>query len=226
MAGNSDLKLLGAWFSPFVRRIEWALKLKGVEYEFLEQDLRNKSELLLQLNPVYKKVPVLVHNGKSIAESVVILQYIDETWKQNLLLPTDPYQRAMALFWAKFVEEKFTEVARKALLSTGEQQEEAAKQAAEALGILDKELKGKKFFKGESIGFLDIVLGWITIWLEVVEEVASIKIYDSHKFPFLNEWKGSFLELPIIKENKPPKEDLLVYFHNIRQFVLASAITN
>ncbi|XP_043715763.1 probable glutathione S-transferase [Telopea speciosissima] len=226
MRTPDDLKLLGAWYSPFVRRVEWALKLKGVEYEHLEQDLRNKSELLLQHNPVYKRVPVLVHGGKSIAESIVILQYIDETWKQNPLLPKDPYERAMVLFWAKFAEEKFTEVARKALLSSGEQQEEAAKQATEALGILDTELKNKKFFKGEKIGFLDIVLGWITIWLEVVEEVASIKIYDSHKFTFLNDWKSSFLELPIIKENQPPKEDLLVYFHNIRQFVLASSTTN
>jgi len=99
------VKLVSFWASVFAKRVEWALKLKGVDYEYVEEDIFNKTPLLLELNPVHKKVPVLVHAQKPIAESFIILEYIDETWKQSPLLPHHPYQRALARFWANFAEQ-------------------------------------------------------------------------------------------------------------------------
>lgn len=103
---TEEVKLIRTWSSPFALRIVWALKLKGIEFETVLEDLASKSPLLLQSNPVHKKVPVLVHNGKPVSESLVILEYIEETWKENPLLPEDPYEKATARFWAKFGDEK------------------------------------------------------------------------------------------------------------------------
>lgn len=97
------MKLFRTWSSLYALRIVWALKLKGIEYETIYEDLSNKSEALLQSNPIHKKVPVLLHNSKPIAESFVILEYIEDTWtKPPNLLPRDPLQRANARFWANF----------------------------------------------------------------------------------------------------------------------------
>ncbi|KAE9592845.1 putative glutathione transferase [Lupinus albus] len=104
-----EVVLLDFIMSTFGIRVRIALAEKGIEYEYKEQDLvNNKSALLLEMNPIYKKIPVLIHNGKPICESLIIVEYIDEVWKDKApLLPTDPYQRTQARFWAKFVDEKF-----------------------------------------------------------------------------------------------------------------------
>ena len=102
-----EVVLLDFWASPFAMRLRIALAEKGIEYKYKHEDLWNKSPLLLQMNPIHMKIPVLVHNGKQVYESLVALQYIDEVWKDKApLLPSDSYLRAKARFWACFVDNK------------------------------------------------------------------------------------------------------------------------
>ena len=107
LEGENKVRLHGMWASLFSLRVELALKVKGIPYEYIEEDLKNKSPLLLKYNPVHKKVPVLIHRGRPIAESLVILEYIDDTWKNGpKLLPEDPYKRAQVRFWTCFLHQQ------------------------------------------------------------------------------------------------------------------------
>ena len=107
MAESREVKVLGVWASPFVLRPRIALNIKNVKYDFIEENMQSKSELLLKSNPVYKKVPVLVHGDKAISESLNIVEYIDEAWSSGpSLFPSDPYDRATAHFWATYINEK------------------------------------------------------------------------------------------------------------------------
>ncbi|KAL7161391.1 hypothetical protein ACSBR2_041949 [Camellia fascicularis] len=61
---------------------------------------------LQNYNPVHKRVPVLVHGEKPIAESLVVLEYIDEIWPTApKLLPENPYKRAKVRLWANFLDQ-------------------------------------------------------------------------------------------------------------------------
>lgn len=105
-----EVVLLDLWASMFAMRVRIASAEKGIKYETREEQLPyKKSLLLLEMNPVYKQVPVLIHNGKPICDSLAIVEYIDEVWKDDTgasLLPSEPYLRAQARFWADFVDNK------------------------------------------------------------------------------------------------------------------------
>ncbi|XP_073157205.1 probable glutathione S-transferase [Henckelia pumila] len=205
----AEVKVLGSWRSAFSLRVEWALKLKGVEYEFIEEDMSNKSALLVESNPVHKKIPVLIHNGKPIAESLVILEYIDETWENGpLILPKDPYDRAVARFWARFLDEKWLPAYLTACLVSGEEQAKAKGEAEESLRILDNELQGKKFFGGDFIGFVDIVGNIMANWAVVISELAGLEIITKEKFPNLCRWMDEYVHSSSVKEHLPDPEKL------------------
>ncbi|KAK6122267.1 hypothetical protein DH2020_044000 [Rehmannia glutinosa] len=159
--------------STFGSRVRIALAEKGINYENREEDLRNKSPLLLEMNPVHKKIPVLIHNGKPICESVNIIQYIDEVCKDNnglQFLPSDPYEKAQARFWADFIDKKLHVVAMKITWhKTKEELEEAEKELIDCLKPLEQVLGDKPYFGGERLGYLDIVLGGFCSWFCAID---------------------------------------------------------
>ncbi|XP_058736989.1 probable glutathione S-transferase [Vicia villosa] len=224
MATNqNEVKLFGVVGSPFVMGVQIALKLKGIEYEFVEEDLQNKSELLLKYNPIYKKVPVLVHKEKPIPESLVIIEYIDETWKQNPILPSDLYQKALVRFWSKFIQDKIVAPLFKAVHAFNNEKERAKNlaESSDALQILENELKDK-FFGGKDIGLVDIAAIFVAFSLPLLQETAGFNVFTAEKYPKIYNWSQEFLNHSIVKEIVPAREPLLVYF-KARYEILVSA---
>ncbi|KAL9411066.1 hypothetical protein AB3S75_044779 [Citrus x aurantiifolia] len=232
----AEVKLHGRLLSPFVCRVIWALKLKGMPYEFVAEDLSNKSDLLLKYNPVHKKIPVLVHGGKPVCESMIILEYIEETWPQNPLMPNNPYDRALARFWIKFAEDKLVRTTTLAIpfisvvailklfrSITGQELENAKKEILEILQTLEEHgLRERNFFNGDNIGLVDIAFGSMLYWMQVIGDVVGVKLFDSHKFPSLHTWFENFKQVPEIEENFPNRDEHLVYLKHRREQWVAS----
>ncbi|KAL4561477.1 hypothetical protein LXL04_033643 [Taraxacum kok-saghyz] len=124
-------------------------------------------------------------NGTPICESLVILEYIDETWSNTpRFLPEDPLARASARFWAKFCDEQ-----------------EAKKKTLENLKVVEELLEGKKFFNGDTFGFLDLVFGWLACYPGVIKKATNFEVLDEETFPNIWSWKELFCDIPVIKEN-------------------------
>ncbi|XP_042503391.1 probable glutathione S-transferase [Macadamia integrifolia] len=218
-----EIKLFGTWASPYSYRVIWALKLKGIDYEYMEEDISNKSDLLLQYNPVHKKIPVLVHGGKPIVESMIILEYIEETWPENPLLPTDPYEKSIARFWAKFIEDKGSQI-WKFFTTTGEEHVLATKESLEMLRSIEEHGLGeKKFFGGETIGYADLAFGGTAHWLGVMEDIVGVKLIEPNTFPRLHAWIQNFKQVPLIRDNLPDRDQMFHMFKRRREMLLASA---
>lgn len=205
--GGHELKLLGMWASPFVTRAKLALHLKGLSYDYIEEDLISKSELLLSSNPVHKMVPVLIHAGKPVCESHLIVQYIDEAFPAGgssaSLLPADPYERATARFWAAYVDEQVLKPWRRVFSApTDEERAEWMGQAAAAVGALEGVLAGGKeggFFGGDSVGYVDVLLGGMVPWVRATAAINGDELFDAARTPLLAAWMERFGELDAAK---------------------------
>lgn len=221
--GEEQVQVVGYWVSLFVHRVRWALRLKGIPYEYIEEDIYNKGPLLLSLNPVYGKVPVLVHQGKPLPESLCILEYIDETWTHGpALLPQDPYEKSQARFWARFSDEKILEASWHLMFMKGKNQEKALKTAVEVLEKVEEKLvqEGKSFFGGDTIGYLDFVMGYISYILPVWEKVAGVQVLEPVRFPAIASWMNNFLNHPIVKDEYMPSMEEMVPFYQKRVEIL------
>ncbi|KAF7011623.1 hypothetical protein CFC21_025903 [Triticum aestivum] len=209
--GSDELKLLGAWVSPFVHRVQVALHLKGLTgYEYAEEDLTNKSDLLLASNPVHTKVPVLLHAGKPVCESMLIVQYLDEAFPRSgpALLPADPHDRAVARFWAAYADDQFFASWIKAFVGMTDEERAAATEAAVAAlqkmeGAFGECSKGKAFFGGDGPGYVDIALGGFVAWIRAFHAVAGVNLLDAARTPLLAAWAERFAALDAAKEVIP-----------------------
>jgi len=208
---KGQVKLLGVTLSPFVVRVCIALALKGIDYEFIQEHfLHPKSELLLKSNPVHKKVPVLIHNGKPICESMIIVQYIEEAWgnKGPNLMPKDPYERAIARFWAAFVDDKLFPCLRATIFGPGEQQK-AVEESVTNFLLIEEALRtnhcfaGKVYFGGNEIGLIDIALGGLSALIKGAEKATESVLKDPEKMPLLSAWMDRFCKIDVVKKVMP-----------------------
>jgi glutathione S-transferase len=133
------LELYHSINSVCAQKVRIALAEKGLDCKeylmTLQGDQFEPDYLKLNPNGV---VPTLVHDGRPVIESSVILYYVEEAFPQNSLMPVEPYDRATVRLFNKLIDEyvhtacmtlSFATAfrARMARMSEAEREEEFAK---------------------------------------------------------------------------------------------------
>ncbi|XAR56359.1 Glutathione transferase [Bertholletia excelsa] len=200
----------------FGMRLRIALAEKGIEYEYREEDPRNKSELLLKMNPVHKKIPILIHNDKLVCESIIAVQYIDEVWsKKAPFLPSDPYQRAQARFWADYIDKKMYDAGRRVWSSKGDELEAAKKDFLEVLKVLEAELDDKPYFGGETFGFVDLAFIPFYCWFYAYESCGNFSV--EAECPKLIAWANRCMEKKNVAKSLADKQKVYEFVLELRK---------
>ena len=92
--------------SPFCRKVRLSLAEKRIEVELVEERYWEQDPDFLRRNPA-AKVPVLKMDGKMMAESAAICEYIEEMYPEPSLMPSDPDGRYEVRRLVSWFDDKF-----------------------------------------------------------------------------------------------------------------------
>ncbi|QEL57401.1 glutathione S-transferase family protein [Chromobacterium paludis] len=88
------IKLHGVSFSPYYNKVKIALLEKGVNFQEVLTP-PSQDEWLLEKSPM-GKIPFVEINGHPLAESTVILEWLEDAYPTASLLPLTPNGRALS----------------------------------------------------------------------------------------------------------------------------------
>jgi glutathione S-transferase len=155
-----ELQIISATVCPYAQRTRMVLQEKDLEFEVVEIDLKNKPDWFNDVSP-YSKVPVLRHDGRTIYESAVINEYLDEVFQSPSMMPDDAAGRAHARIWIEYCNSQFCSLFYKVLLSQDEvEQKELAEKITGVLHFIENEglakLQGDgDYWMGDAPGLVD-----------------------------------------------------------------------
>ena len=187
------LRLCGFHISNYHNKVRIALLEKGIEHVDDASCKPSQEDAFLARSPM-GKVPFLeLEDGRRLAESEVILEYLEEAYPQKPLLPKDPWERAKVRELVTFIELHLELVARRLYpLLFGRTITDETKQAVEkalprgirafrALARFDPYIAGKELTLADCSAFVHLPVVSIATKMaygrDFLDEMPQVKPY-------------------------------------------------
>lgn len=176
------------WYHPlasFCHKVLIALYEKEIAFEPVVVDFGNPDSVAA-FRKVWSmaKMPVLEdqQRGETIAETTIILEYLDLHCGGPKFLPADPDEALKARFWDRFydhyVEVPMQKIVTDRLRPEGQNDhfgvEQARGQLREAYGVIEKAISGKTWAMGETFGIADCAAAPGLFYANTVEPIGDM----------------------------------------------------
>lgn len=192
---TAELQLISHPLCPYVHRAAAMLTEKDVPFTQTFIDLKAKPDWFLAISP-RGKVPVLLTGGVAIFESVVILQYLDETHGPRML-PEDPLERARHRMWVEISNDLMTGHYKIATAATPDERTQAIATARDSLERFEQVVAGP-FFAGERLGMVDVAAGPALLRFARLDAILGIDSYAS--LPKMAAWSRAIVDRPSFRD--------------------------
>ncbi|UJR36489.1 hypothetical protein I4U23_029212 [Adineta vaga] len=178
---ENQLRLYTMRFCPFVKRAKLVLSAKNISYEEIPINLNELPEWYLEKNST-GEVPLLEwidHDSKqtrSIPESLIICDYLDDLYPQNRLHPTDPYLKAKQ----KLLVDRSGNVRSGFYKVLSQSDANAVEQLNESLSVYEEALHDK-FYGGSKPAMVDYMIWpWFEFFPNLKEAGFVLNAVENH----------------------------------------------
>jgi glutathione S-transferase len=171
---------------PYCARVRIVLAEKGLEFDVVEIDLKDRPAWLYLKNPS-GRVPVLEEDDRPLPESAVIMEFLEERYPEPPLLPPDPADRAFVRL-VVFRDYELTDP----YYAFRRGEDGAGEALAAALARLDTSLRERPFLGGSEYGLADIAY---VPWILRARDMLAV---DLAGFPAVFGWLARLEERPAV----------------------------
>ncbi|CAJ0572178.1 unnamed protein product, partial [Mesorhabditis spiculigera] len=202
-----QIRLYTMRFCPWAMRVIITCAKKGIDLEVVNVNLMDKPEWYFQKHYA-GKVPCLEVDGKYVTESWVIVQYLEDRFPKNPILPSDPFERANQRVIAErnvAISTAFHSIM--ASFKDDSVREEGLEKMAVAFEDAEK-LLNADYFAGSEPGYADYLTFAFVEKMWWCAHIDGYKAFEAEKFPCekrypkLTKWFALMLAKPEIKESQ------------------------
>jgi glutathione S-transferase len=212
------LIVYGANVSPFVRKVRVVLAEKGQDYKLEPVNPFAPPPEFLKISPL-KRIPVLLDTDlpepNTLPDSSAISDYLEHKFPKPALYPSDPFQRARAIFYEEYADTIlaqtvgpgvfFERIVKKMLRQQPDESAVAAvlkDKIPPLFDFLENEIRAKEFFAGDMFSIADISMGTMFVNFEHAGETV-----DYARWPNLSHYVAAIHARPsfkaLIDEERP-----------------------
>lgn len=179
---QSQFTLVSHPLCPFVQRVAIVLLEKGITFQRIDVDLRDRPDWFLAMSPSGKvpllKVPVGNEGESVLFESVAICEYLEEVYPEPALHPMNALIRAQHRAWIEFASATLADAW--GFLNATDQQTALGKSAAlrGKLERFDSEISDGPYFSGERLSMVDIAVAPVFRYFDILGFEPNHQLFD------------------------------------------------